>query len=167
MRVYIIDYHKDDPKKCTGRKLIKLNFAEPSRIGKGIILDPFSKKIFSFSDKDIANKTGITIVDTSWNATSKVEFENIRGEHRRLPILFAGNPIHYGIAYKLSTIEAVIAALYILDEVDEAMRLSNIVKWGHTFIELNKELLESYRNKSEDEILHIEKEIIEKILREP
>ncbi|BFI75324.1 DUF367 family protein [Sulfurisphaera ohwakuensis] len=167
MKVYIIDYHRDDPKKCTGKKLIKLNFAELTRYGKGIILDPYSKRILSIFDKDIALKTGITIVDTSWNSTSKIEFEKIKGEHRRLPILFAGNPTNYGIAYKLSSIEAVIASLYILNEVEEAIKIANIIKWGHTFLELNKELLESYRNKSENEILEIEREVIEKIIREP
>jgi len=167
MRVYIIDYHKDDPKKCTGKKLVKLNFAEFSRIGRGIILDPFSKRLISITDKDIILKDGITLVDTSWNSISENEFKKIRGEHRRLPILFAGNPTNYGIAYKLSDIEALIATFYIIDEVEEALKISKIVKWGHTFIELNMELLEAYRNKTEEEIANIEKEIIEKILREP
>ncbi|BFH73346.1 DUF367 family protein [Sulfurisphaera javensis] len=167
MKVYIIDYHKDDPKKCTGKKLVKLHFAELTRQGKGIILDPYSIRTLSILDKDIAKKAGITIVDTSWNETSEIEFRNIKGEHRRLPILFAGNPTNYGIAYKLSSIEALIAALYIINEVEESLKIANLIKWGHTFLELNKELLESYRNKSESEIIKIEKEIIEKILREP
>lgn len=167
MKVYIIDYHKDDPKKCTGKKLVKLKFAELCRTGKGLILDPYSIRVISILDKDIAKKVGITIVDTSWNSTSEIEFQNIRGEHRRLPILFAGNPTNYGIAYRLSSIEALIAAYYILDEVLDAERISKIIKWGHTFLELNKELLESYRGKTEDEILKIEKEMLEKILREP
>ncbi|QXJ33205.1 DUF367 family protein [Saccharolobus shibatae] len=165
MKVYVIDYHKDDPKKCTGKKLVKLKLAELTRVGKGIILDPFSERTLSINDKDILIKSGITIIDTSWNNPSQNEFKNVRGEHRRLPILFAGNPVHYGIAYKLSSLEALMATLYILDEVDEAIKFSNIVKWGHTFIELNKELLEAYRNKDEEEIKKIEEEIIEKILR--
>jgi len=61
----------------------------------------------------------------------------------------------------------VIASLYILNEVEEAIKIANIIKWGHTFLELNKELLESYRNKSENEILEIEREVIEKIIGEP
>ncbi|QGA54693.1 DUF367 family protein [Sulfolobus sp. E5-1-F] len=165
MKVYVIDYHKDDPRKCTGKKLVKLKLAELSKVGRGIILDPFSERTLSIKDKDILIKRGITIIDTSWNNTSLNEFKSVRGEHRRLPILFAGNPIHYGIAYKLSSVEALIATLYILNEVDEAMKFSNVVKWGHTFIELNEELLEAYRNKDEEEIKRIEKEIIEKILR--
>ena len=167
MRVYIIDYHKDDPKKCTGKKLVKFNFAELSRVGRGIILDPFSKRLLSITDKDLIVKNGITLIDTSWNSISENEFLKVKGEHRRLPILFAGNPTNYGIAYKLSDIEALIATFYIINEIDEAIRISKIVKWGHTFIELNKELLESYRNKTEEEIVNIEKEIIEKIMREP
>ncbi|AKA75075.1 DUF367 family protein [Saccharolobus solfataricus] len=164
MKVYIIDYHKDDPKRCTGKKLVKLKIAEFTRVGKGVVLDPFAQITLSNKDKDIVRRIGITIVDTSWNNTSQSEFKNIRGEHRRIPILFAGNPIHYGIAYKLSSIEALIATLYIVDEVEEAIKLSNVVKWGHTFIELNKELLEAYKNKTEEDIKKIEREIIEKIL---
>jgi len=167
MRVYVIDYHKDDPKKCTGKKLVKFNFAEFSKVGRGIILDPFSKRLLSIIDKEVIIKNGLTLVDTSWNNTSENEFQKVKGEHRRLPILFAGNPTHYGIAYKLSDIEALVATFYIIDEIDEAMKISRIIKWGHTFIELNKELLESYRNKKEEEIANIEKEIIEKIMKEP
>ena len=167
MRVYIIDYHKDDPKKCTGKKLVKFNFAEFSKVGRGIVLDPFSKRLLSITDRDTILRDGITIIDTSWNSISEIEFQKVKGEHRRLPILFAGNPTNYGIAYKLSDIEALIAALYIIGEIEEAIRISKIVKWGHTFIELNRELLESYKNKTEKEIEEIEKEIIEKIMGEP
>lgn len=166
MKLFVIDYDQDDPKKCTGKKLVRLGFAKLTRIERGIVLDPFSAITISIRDKELAIKEGITAIDASWNAINEKSFKK-RNTHRRLPLLFAGNPIHYAIAYKLSTLEAFAAALYILDEVEEAIKLLNTIKWGHTFLELNKELLEAYRGKEEEEILIIEREILSKILGEP
>ncbi|BCU70577.1 hypothetical protein KN1_18740 [Stygiolobus caldivivus] len=166
MNIFIIDYNQDDPKKCTGKKLIRLGLAKLTRTEKGIVLNPYSNITLSIDDKEIALRNGITAIDASWNIISQNSLAK-RNNHRRLPILFAGNPTHYAIAYKLSTLEALAASLYILDEVKEAIKLLNTIKWGHTFLELNRELLESYRGKKEKEILEIEKEILDKILREP
>ena len=163
MKIYIIDYHKDDPKKCTGKKLVKLGLAKKSIKGYGIILNPYSNIILSIKDKNIAEKGGITAIDTSWNNNNAEEFR-LKGVHRRLPILFAANPVHYGMAYKLSTLEAIAATLYILDYVEEALKILNTVKWGHTFLELNHELLEEYRGKDDKEILLIEKDMLNKIM---
>ncbi len=52
---------------------------------------------------------------------------------RRLPLLIAVNPTHYGKPYILSTIEAVAAALYIMGFRDEAMEVLRLYKWGPEF----------------------------------
>jgi len=61
-----------------------------------------------------------------------------------LPILIAGNPTNYAKATKLSTVEAIAGALFIAGFKDEAEKMLSIFTWGHTFMELNAELLEDY-----------------------
>jgi pre-rRNA-processing protein TSR3 len=69
---------------------------------------------------------------------------HVKGTSRCLPILIAGNPVNFGKATKLSTTEALAGALYIAGFKDEAKQLLSIFTWGHTFLELNAELLENY-----------------------
>jgi pre-rRNA-processing protein TSR3 len=61
-----------------------------------------------------------------------------------LPILIAGNPTNYSKPTKLSTVEALAGALYIAGFREEAEKLLSIFTWGHTFLELNADLLEAY-----------------------
>jgi pre-rRNA-processing protein TSR3 len=68
----------------------------------------------------------------------------VKGTSRCLPILIAGNPVNFGKATKLTTAEAIAAALYIAGFKQEAVELLSIFTWGHTFFELNGTLLDSY-----------------------
>jgi pre-rRNA-processing protein TSR3 len=61
-----------------------------------------------------------------------------------LPILIAGNPVNFGKLTKLTTAEAIAAALYIAGFKDKAEELLSIFTWGHTFFELNGMLLDNY-----------------------
>ena len=61
-----------------------------------------------------------------------------------MPILIAGNPVNFGKATKLTTAEALAAALYIAGFKQEAVGLLSIFTWGHTFLDLNATLLENY-----------------------
>jgi len=69
---------------------------------------------------------------------------HVRGTSRCLPILLAGNPTNYAKATKLSTAEALAGALYITGFKEEAKKVLSIFIWGHTFFELNAELLDEY-----------------------
>jgi pre-rRNA-processing protein TSR3 len=68
----------------------------------------------------------------------------VKGTSRCLPILMAGNPTNYAKATKLSTVEALAGALYIAGFKEEAEKILSIFTWGHTFLELNADLLEAY-----------------------
>ncbi|MEM3703064.1 MAG: DUF367 family protein [Candidatus Bathyarchaeia archaeon] len=149
--VKIIVYHAGqcDPKKCTALKLKRHGLVLLVRQikllpRKAVILNPFSKIAFSPADRYRIEKYGLVALDFSWEHAEKPLLKNVRGTSRCLPYLVAGNPINFGCPTKLSTVEATAAALYIAGFKEEAYKLLSIFKWGHTFIEINIERLESY-----------------------
>lgn len=79
-----------------------------------------------------------------------------------MPFLIAGNPVNFGKPTKLTTVEALAAALYIAGFKDEAAHLLSIFVWGHTFLELNSERLESYANaENSTEIVELQKRFMQ------
>ena len=138
-----------DPKKCTALKLKRHQLIKIVRqvrwLPRGVvILSPFSKKAFSPADKERLKNRGLAALDCSWAHVNDVFDLSVHGAPRCLPYLVAANPVNYGIPTKLSTVEALASALYIASHRDEAERLLSRFKWGPNFIELNRELLESY-----------------------
>jgi pre-rRNA-processing protein TSR3 len=70
--------------------------------------------------------------------------------------------VNFAIPTKLSTVEALSAALYIAGFKKEAFELLSIFKWGHTFIELNREKLESYAGaKNSRAVVELQRKFIE------
>jgi pre-rRNA-processing protein TSR3 len=90
----------------------------------------------------------VVVLDCSWNRLSK--FPRIKSglRHRGLPFLLAANPTNFGKPQKLSSAEALAASLFILGESARAERLMSLFKWGGTFIDINRELLEAYSSAS-------------------
>lgn len=150
-RVRITVYHAGqcDPKKCTGLKLSHHGLARIVRQTKflprrAVVLNPFSEIAFSPADRERINDFGLAALDFSWEHVEPVLLKHVRGTSRCLPILVAGNPVNFGKPTKLTTAEALASALYIAGFSKQAEELLSIFKWGHTFIELNRERLESY-----------------------
>ena len=135
---------QDDPKKCTAVKLVKFGLANDvnKTSGKTLVLDPFAEKTLLRKDRKLINS--ITGIDCSWNLADKTFVKKFAGVKRKLPPLFAGNPVNYTKLNKLTTAEAISAALYILGNRERSFEILDKFKWGHTFFELNKELLEEY-----------------------
>jgi pre-rRNA-processing protein TSR3 len=148
-RITIYHANQCDPKRCTGLKLKRHGLARvvtsirflPKR---AIVLNPFSEIAFSPADRQRIQDAGLAALDCSWEHAQKVLSTHVRGTSRCLPILIAGNPTNYAKATKLSTVEAIAGALYIAGFTDEAEKVLSIFVWGHTFLELNADLLEGY-----------------------
>ncbi len=144
MHIQVLMYHQDDPKKCTAAKLVKFGIAKNIKktTKKTLVLHPFSKKYLLPSDKTRIDS--ITGIDCSWNNPETAFDTHIAGILRKLPPLLAGNPVNYSKLHKLTTAEAIAGALYILGFDSSAKTILEKFKWGHTFFELNSNLLNDY-----------------------
>ena len=144
MNVHVLMFRQDDPKKCTAAKLVKFNLAKSvTRTNPGtIILDPFAKQTLLRHDSKIADS--ITGIDCSWNLAENTFAKRFGGIPRKLPPLLAGNPVNYSKLGKLTTVEAIAGAVFILGYEDLAHQLLSKFNWGHTFYELNADLLQDY-----------------------
>ena len=169
VKVLVIRLGGDDPKKSTALKLVRLGLAEllPSfrSVPRGaVVLDPFSPTVLTPADREHIASSSLVVIDGSWNTDIdqiRKLSRTLRGVHRVLPVLKAGNPINYGILTKLSSAEAVAAALYITGFVEEALKVLSKFKWGHTFLELNSGLLDRYRSASSiDEVRRIQEDVL-------
>ena len=159
MKIQVVMLKQDDPKKCSAAKLVKFGLAKNVKktSSKTLVLDPFAKNSIMNSDKKLVDS--ITAIDCSWNLADQAFTENFSGIHRKLPPLFAGNPVNYSKLNKLTTVEAIASTVFILGNRDLCLQLLDKFKWGHTFFELNKNLLEDYSKiESEDQIQSILKE---------
>lgn len=159
MRMRLIVYHAKQcsPKKCTALKLsrfalVKLVHSAKAIPRNAIVLNPFAAK--PLSPAEDANATTLVALDCSWEHAKEVfRSYRSRARHRSLPLLVAANPVNYGKIAKLSTVEALAAALYILGEREHAEKLLSKFNWGHSFLELNRSLLEDYASASSMEAL--------------
>lgn len=152
-------FKQDDPKKCTAAKLVKFKLATSVRTTSlnTILLDPFAKRTILRDDRLLADS--ITGIDCSWELAEKTFKKKFTGIARKLPPLLAGNPVNYSKLNKLTTVEAIAGASFILGFEDLANELLDKFKWGHTFYDLNRNLLEDYsKANSEEEINSITKE---------
>jgi len=164
-RVNIVVYNAKqcDPRKCSASKLRRFGLVREVSQTKflpkrAIVLNPFSEVAFSPADKNRVEQFGLVGLDCSWEHAEKVLLKQVRGTSRALPFLVAGNPINFGKATKLSTVEALAAALYMVGYESQASDLLSVFKWGHTFLELNRERLEEYmKAKDSGEVVELQK----------
>ncbi|MGQ9759787.1 MAG: DUF367 family protein [Candidatus Methanomethylicaceae archaeon] len=161
--LYIYHLRECDPKKCTALKLKKFGLAKVVFTLKDLppgclLLYPFSDDFISPNDKNIIITHGLAAVDCSWNKIFPLP-KTTKFTMRRLPFLLAANPTNYSMPYKLSTLEALAAALYIIGFHESATLLLTKTKWGKTFLILNKEPLMQYASAStSDQIFSIDRE---------
>lgn len=152
----VLMYRQDDPQKCTASRLVKFRIAnEVRRIPNSfVVLNPYSDKLLTASDA--MRFKGICGIDCSWNLASKVIRDSKKySNNRKLPALLAGNPTNYAKLGMLSTVEAISAALYIMGYKSKSNDILNKFRWGHTFMDLNLEILEDYSKAPDEDALKV------------
>lgn len=149
VRLYIYDEKQCDPKKCTGRKLVRFNQAQEiaslRRIPHGaIVLTPWAEKAISREDARRALARGMVALDLSWKNIDTVPRKLKGVAERSLPFLVAANPVNWGRPCKLTCAEALSASLYIMGFKEQAHETMSKFTWGEELFRVNREPLELY-----------------------
>ncbi|KAK6049989.1 Kae1-associated kinase Bud32, partial [Cooperia oncophora] len=167
-KLAMYDFNQCDPKRCSGRKLLRAGLISEVRLGSrfpGLVLSPTGKTTLAPSDRDFIDQYGLGVVDCSWKEVERTPLHKVKApEHRLLPYLVAANSVNYGRPCHLTCAEALAAGtastivipgvpdvlnvffqgLYIIGHVRAAEELMKQFTWGPHFIDLNRELLDSY-----------------------
>lgn len=159
MDVQVFMLRQDDPAKCTAAKLVKFGLAK--RVQRTsqttMVLDPFAKRVVLKSDATFVSS--LTAIDCSWDLAQKEFTRNFLGFSCKLPPLLAGNPVNYAKLGKLTTAESIAAALFVMKFDDQAHAILDKFKWGHTFFDLNQDLLKDYSNaETQEKVIEISHE---------
>lgn len=164
LRVRMVVYHarQCDPKKCSTLKLKRFGLVnvvyQVRLLPRGaVILNALGERAFSPADRQRMEQYGLTALDYSWEQGVQPRLPSFLVS-RCLPFLVAANPVNFGTPTKLSTVEALAAALYIADFKSDAEKLLGIFKWGPEFVRLNYERLEAYaKAKDSREVLELQR----------
>jgi pre-rRNA-processing protein TSR3 len=160
LRLFVYLMKQDDPKKCTSNRLSHLGLVKSvlraSWLPRSVVvLNPYAKDVLYPGDRQLLIRGGLVAIDCSWEKSEEVFTKRIHGIQRRLPIVLAANPVNYCKAAKLTSAEAMAAALYIVGFKEEAEKLLSPFKWGPVFIALNKQPLEEYSSAENEEAIRI------------
>lgn len=139
--------NQDDPRKSTMKKLERFEMVTRvplAKAARSLSLTPYADIYLLPSDREIALKSGLLLIDGSWNRITSIG--NLKLRHpRKLPVLVPVNPVNYGKPGKLSSVEAMAASLYIMGFGDEAVAVLSKFNWGQNFIPMNVQPMEEYK----------------------
>ncbi|KAI5790693.1 RLI and DUF367 domain protein [Peziza echinospora] len=142
------DLQHCDPKRCSGKRLIRLGMMRELRIGQkhgGVIITPEGKIPVSPSDQPLLEEYGAAVVECSWARLQEVPFSRIGGKcERLLPYLIAANTVNYGKPWRLNCVEALAAAFAICNHMDWAEMILEPFSYGKPFLEINSDLFARY-----------------------
>ncbi len=177
MECHVLYEGDDDPEKCTARKLARFDLVELHRhVGAtpfGVVLNPHAERALSpgdgpgaaggdgrDTDDGASGPNRLVALDCSWETAGEARFD-LDGVHRALPFLVAANPVNYGRPFRLTTVEALAAALVILGDRGAAEELLSKFTWGETFLELNAEPLRRYADCADStEVVAVQEEYL-------
>lgn len=127
IRLCMWDFGHCDPKKCSGRRLVRQGWlrelpihnskSSPAAKFNGIILSPRARIPLTQADTPLIMVHGLAVVDCSWARVEDVPWNkvfggNAMGRERLLPPgLVASNAVNYGKLDKLNCAEALLAGL--------------------------------------------------------
>ncbi|KAI1117684.1 hypothetical protein F5Y14DRAFT_320565 [Nemania sp. NC0429] len=165
------DLNHCDPKRCSGKKLIRLGLMRDLHLGQrhnGVIITPNGKHTLSPKDRDLIDLYGAAVVECSWARTNEVQWSKVGGKcERLLPYLVAANSVNYGKPYRLNCVEALAASFYICGHPDWAEHVLRPFNYGESFLAINAKLLKKYAAcEDEDAVKTTEKEWLERLERE-
>ena len=131
MQLQVVMLKQDDPKKCSAAKLVKFGLATSVKKTSqtSLILNPFAKQTLMPNDE--GNINSITAIDCSWDLADQAFTKKLPGIHRKLPPLFAGNPVNYSKLNKLTTVEAIAGAVFIIGKKELGFRGLNRGERGY------------------------------------
>ncbi|MFX0011372.1 MAG: DUF367 family protein [Candidatus Hermodarchaeota archaeon] len=140
-KLFCLHFNECDKKKCTALKLAKLDLIKivpeiKGRIFNAILLNPFSNEELSATDREAILKYGLVVIDCSWKRIFNVKEFSVKTS-RKLPPLIAANPVNYGKWEKLSSVEALAAALYITNFDACGDLILSKFSWGSEFKAIN------------------------------
>lgn len=137
-----------DPKRCSGKKLMKLGLMRDLHLGQrhnGVIITPNGKHVISPADRELMDQYGAAVVECSWARTKEIQWNKVGGKcERLLPYLVAANTVNYGKPWRLNCVEALAAAFYICGHPDWAEQILAPFSYGPSFLKINSTLLKRY-----------------------
>ena len=84
------------------------------------------------------------MIDCSWARVEEVRVAY--PNERLLPHMVAVNPVNFGKKFKLSCVEAIAAALFLLGKKEQADYILSKFTWGENFFKINKDAFDLYEN---------------------
>ncbi|KAK7757598.1 ribosome biogenesis protein tsr3 [Diatrype stigma] len=142
------DLNHCDPKRCSGKKLIRLGLMRDLHMGQrhnGVIITPNGKHTLSPADAELMEQYGAAVVECSWARTGEVQWSKVGGKcERLLPYLVAANTVNYGKPFRLNCVEALAAAFAICRRPEWAEEVLRPFNYGEAFLAINAKLLRRY-----------------------
>jgi pre-rRNA-processing protein TSR3 len=165
------DLNHCDPKRCSGKKLIKLGMMRDLHVGQrhnGVIITPNGKHTLSPADSELMDQFGAAVVECSWARTKEVQWNKVGGKcERLLPYLVAANTVNYGKPWRLNCVEALAASFYICGHPEWAAEILAPFNYGESFLEINSSILKKYAACTDEaDIKKTEAEWMERLERE-
>lgn len=160
-----------DPKRCSGKKLMKLGLMRGLHLGQrhaGVVITPNGKQVLSPADSPLLDQYGAAVVECSWARMGDVQWSKVGGKcERLLPYLVAANTVNYGKPVKLNCVEAIAAAFYICGHPEWAKEVLAPFSYGEAFLDINSSLLKKYAACTDaDDVKRTEEEWKDRLERE-
>ncbi|KHJ91886.1 putative metal-binding domain in RNase L inhibitor, RLI, partial [Oesophagostomum dentatum] len=79
-KLAMYDFNQCDPKRCSGRKLLRAGLIEEIRLGArfpGLVLSPTGKITLAPSDRDFIDNHGLGVVDCSWKEVDRTPLHKV------------------------------------------------------------------------------------------
>ena len=165
------DLNHCDPKRCSGKRLMRLGLMRELHVGQkhqGVVISPKAKTLLSPADRPILEQYGAAVVEASWKRIEEVPFAKIGGPTQRLlPYLIAANPTNYGRPWRLNCVEALAACFFICGHRDWAEEILSTFSYGQSFLDINEAVFKRYAAcKDEEEVKKAEEVWLAKIENE-